>query len=355
MSVPFRMPALEGVQADDVAWLNALVSHAGQPLPLGEGSFVFSPAAAPPLSSAAVEVQPDAGPTLLLVLDEFPFRAMLKSDLDLADLDVLPADLATALREGMVEVVAGLVRRAGLGSFRLTRSGGLGELDAASAALAWFSAAIEGLPGGSPIKARVGVRNADLLHHLRKAAPAAASLRPALKASLLIDGAYTLGRLTLAGADILRLRPGALAVLEVEGLAMLRAGGRLIRLANQAGGCLCAAVEPVLDANAARSRIAWDGEPSGKGRGMDHDVLAAQEGLAKLAALTLDFDLGSVTVPLSDLESWAPGALVPLQPPALEDGIEVTIRHQGRAVGAGELVRIDDRVAVRVTRIHLPG
>ncbi|MFC6048459.1 FliM/FliN family flagellar motor switch protein, partial [Methylobacterium hispanicum] len=69
--------------------------------------------------------------------------------------------------------------------------------------------------------------------------------------------------------------------------------------------------------------------------------------------VALDLDIGSVTVPLAEIETWQVGSLVALDPEIPRDGLEVVLRVNGRAVGAGELVRIDDRFAVRLVRLAL--
>jgi flagellar motor switch/type III secretory pathway protein FliN len=69
--------------------------------------------------------------------------------------------------------------------------------------------------------------------------------------------------------------------------------------------------------------------------------------------LTIDFDIGRKSVPLAALSQWQNGTIVDLEPPALADGVAVTIRCNGDVVGTGDLVRIDDRIAVRVTRFLL--
>lgn len=69
--------------------------------------------------------------------------------------------------------------------------------------------------------------------------------------------------------------------------------------------------------------------------------------------VTLVFEIGRRTIPLSELANWREGALVELDPPAAEAGMEVTIRSNGDVVGTGDLVMIDDRCAVRITRLIL--
>jgi type III secretion system YscQ/HrcQ family protein len=67
--------------------------------------------------------------------------------------------------------------------------------------------------------------------------------------------------------------------------------------------------------------------------------------------VVIDFDLGRMSIPLAQVQAWQPGAVVPLEPPALNPGVEVAIRANGQVIGIGDLVRIDDRVGVRITRL----
>jgi type III secretion protein Q len=66
----------------------------------------------------------------------------------------------------------------------------------------------------------------------------------------------------------------------------------------------------------------------------------------------IDFDLGRTAVSLADLESWQAGSVVALSPPARTEGAEVTLRANGRVIGTGDLVRIDDRLAVRISQLY---
>ena len=69
--------------------------------------------------------------------------------------------------------------------------------------------------------------------------------------------------------------------------------------------------------------------------------------------VTIDFDLGARSIPLSEIEAWQAGAVVALDPPQRAEGVEVTLRVNGSAIGAGELVRIDERYAIRLSRLFL--
>jgi flagellar motor switch/type III secretory pathway protein FliN len=69
--------------------------------------------------------------------------------------------------------------------------------------------------------------------------------------------------------------------------------------------------------------------------------------------VTLDFDIAQLSVPVSALSQWQAGSVVDIGVPAIGDGLEVTIRAAGDVIGQGDLVRIDDRLAVRITRLSL--
>ncbi|MEM8839306.1 MAG: FliM/FliN family flagellar motor switch protein, partial [Pseudomonadota bacterium] len=71
--------------------------------------------------------------------------------------------------------------------------------------------------------------------------------------------------------------------------------------------------------------------------------------------VALTFDLGQVEVPIATLESWQPGTIVDLgETPNAADAV-VTIRANGTAIAEGDIVQLDDRIGVRVTRLLFNG
>ncbi len=76
----------------------------------------------------------------------------------------------------------------------------------------------------------------------------------------------------------------------------------------------------------------------------------AGDGAAALM-LPVDFDIGSTTVSLADLDGWRVGNVLALDLPRPDEGLAVTIRVGGTPVGTGDLVRIEDRLAVRITAL----
>jgi type III secretion system YscQ/HrcQ family protein len=161
--------------------------------------------------------------------------------------------------------------------------------------------------------------------------------------------AITVGRITLSVAALRALTPGAVVVLDGPldaAVARLRMGATLFHFRATGPKWTCAAITSA------------DADRHGVGDSMSVDPKAAAVPAAAgtkldlpLLDIAIDFDLGRVTVPLSEIESWQPGSVVALPPTAPREGVEVTLRSNGRVIGTGDLVRIDDRIAVRISSL----
>ncbi len=68
--------------------------------------------------------------------------------------------------------------------------------------------------------------------------------------------------------------------------------------------------------------------------------------------IRLSFDVGTKTLTLAELQTLQPGATFALDRPAKE---YLTIRANGAVIGSGQLVEIDGRLGVSVSRITAPG
>lgn len=82
----------------------------------------------------------------------------------------------------------------------------------------------------------------------------------------------------------------------------------------------------------------------------EHDVLTEDERTPSLddIPVRLSFELGTIELSLEELQGLAPGMVVPIGealPPT------VRIRCSGRWIGAGELVEVDGRLGVQLTRL----
>ena len=67
--------------------------------------------------------------------------------------------------------------------------------------------------------------------------------------------------------------------------------------------------------------------------------------------MSLAFVIGTQTLTLRDLQSLRPGTTLPFAPVTPSVGIEVQVLANGRAIGAGNIVDIDGRHAVRLSRL----
>ncbi len=68
--------------------------------------------------------------------------------------------------------------------------------------------------------------------------------------------------------------------------------------------------------------------------------------------LTVTFDLGKTSLPLSELEKLGEGYTLDLSDVSLDE--LVTLRIENQLLGKGELVEIADRIGVRITQLSLP-
>lgn len=351
MTTPLPIPSLADLTPRALPAWNALASYAGQPIRLKDGaSATVTPDAAPPPDTRVAIIEPARGPRLVVEVASFPFHGLLGADLEAADLAVLPDGVSEAILSGLATLLGKLAFDRRLGAMRLAAWGRLADLVDESEAprMAWWSATIEGL-APEPAALRLGCAARELVALVEADGIGPRRNWPDLRRRLTVDAFPTLGRLVLPLGQARELAPGALVVMAAvaERTVTLRAGEMLVSLDEAASGWTCTRIER-LDAGASNHRVTpgdqkMSAEPT---QGLPDEVIRALD-------VVLDFDLGHVAVPIAELESWAPGTVVALPLPSPEPGLEVTVRANGRAVATGDLVRIDDRIAVRLTRVAL--
>ena len=66
-------------------------------------------------------------------------------------------------------------------------------------------------------------------------------------------------------------------------------------------------------------------------------------------ALSIDCDIGQLTMPLRSLRELAPGQVLDL---GFDASRRVTLRLNGQPIAVGELVRIEDRTGIRITELY---
>ncbi|MBL6080032.1 type III secretion system cytoplasmic ring protein SctQ [Belnapia sp. T18] len=161
-------------------------------------------------------------------------------------------------------------------------------------------------------------------------------------AALPVELALVVARLSLSVAELSALSAGDVVLIEAE-------------LTDGEGG-LATVIRPVGHAGLLRGRLlggrlevnAWiDGRLN-----MPDD--ATPRGLPPPSLedlpMTVECEVGRLTLPLSRLRELAPGQVLDL---GFDATMRVSLRVNGQVIGTGELVRIAERTGVRVTELRL--
>lgn len=333
------LPSAVGLAGDAVRLWNTLVSHAGEPLPLaGKAEAAFTLAAAPPATATAAVVTTSGGLAAVVHVAAYPFKARFGIDLEAEDVEALPEGLRRAIVEGVLRSAWALLPDLGFGAIRIEAVGPLAALSvpAAPADPRWLEVELKN--GGERTLLHLGIDPAALADRLGASRWAPRRLWPGLKARLPVRITHRLGTIDLTIAEAAALSPGDLVVMPdlPPERAVVAAEGLHFDLALAERGWRIQAIAPAALREPARG-------------GQTLSDIPARERLA----VTLQFDIGEASVPLADLETWQVGAVVPIGVPERADGVQVTVRANGTVVGSGDLVRIDDRIAVRLTRLFL--
>lgn len=355
MTVAWTPPLLDAGLEGAQAW-NAVVALAGEPIPLGEtGATVTLTLSSPPAADAwAAAVGLDGGPQPLLAhVRSFPFRALFQVELGVEDIAGLPEGLRQALLEGMFEFVRALLPADQAGRLRIGEQGVVSGFPAfARPGVQWFAARLV-RPDGHAIELDLACERAVAARLLAGIDPAASPMQAAVAQKVTTPVDVTIGAITVAGRELALLEPGAVVVMAEmpAGTVRLRAGALSFDFARTEEGWRCAGPRP-----AERRRSPATPHGIGEEQPMDEDnrpAEAAEPATVADLRIAIDFDVGRSMVPLSALSQWRDGTVVELDPPQLGEGVEVTIRANGDVVGSGDIVRIDDRIAVRITRFML--
>jgi len=368
-------PALARGDEPLVFW-NRFVAGVGTALAVGSGGVTlrYELREPPAPQSWCLRLRlalPGGAVDALVVPRRFPFREIAGVELDAADLGALPAELRGAIVSGML---ASVWRAAGLDLDALPQPREEGTLAAVAGAagLEWLGLTLEGA-APAPVELLAGVRRGDLVRALEAQPPGPAMLGP-LSGSVEVPVDLTAGRIDLTLAELLRIGPGDVAVLATVPATELhiRAGQIRFVFTQGEGGwvssgpvalprrrprTLLQPLETAAGPSPAASQDHADQEDPMSDATIPDDAAGEAEGPPlRIDDLTLgvDFDLGRVSVPYSTLSTWTRGTVVPLSPPSTEPGVAVTIRINGDVVGTGDIVRIDDRLGVRITRLSAP-
>jgi type III secretion system YscQ/HrcQ family protein len=300
-------------------------------------------------------IETGRGPRLIAAINSFPFKALFGADISAAEVQTLEPALRDSLNEGIVALLWTAIPEDALGNFRIVGSGMLSEVfpDDRHDALQWLSLTVRGI-APEPVSAVVGMSMSGFIDAIGKGALARPAIARGLETKLTAEASFTLGSLSLSLAAFSGLAPGDLVVVpDLPGdMALVRVGWTRYIFRRAAEGFSCVGCEPVeryreRAASVLEGTIMNDQQTVGSAARAEDP---AGTGLSRLD-MVVDFDLSRVLLPLAELQKWQPGTVVALDMPAAADGVEVTIRVNGQFVGTGDLVRVDDRFAVRLTHL----
>lgn len=344
MVKPWRPPSLFRSVDDTRIW-NALMLWAGQPIALQSGATArFSAVAAPDPLLRGHHLQFGARIDMMVAPLQFPFAQMFGADFDVDEFERLPPPVAARLDAAVIDTIWAVVPDPQVADPVIRGTGPVGRLSTAAGVdgldnWRWFQVDIDGL-AATPALCRllIGARMADILAFTAGGGIAPRAVPNTLAMQITAPVSRLLGAITLARPDLKRLGAGDVIVL-AEGASST------VHLSGQGW--------------------VWTFQPHDKGYAIISAGPAGREveGLETQPmtddrptdALTfvVQFELGQLDVPLGALDAWRPGTVVAFEPPQIADGVSVTLRVNGRAIGTGDLISIDDRLAVRVT--HLTG
>ena len=360
MTLAWTPPLLLRSRGPSEVW-NALVSQCGAPIALaGKGVTATVELASPPSHprvSALIEAD---GLWAVVIFDSFPFASLYKANLEADDLESLPVGLRDVLIEGMLSTFWSQIPQNRLPAYTLKHIGDWREAVAETGAvLDWLTISVNGL-APQPARLRIGCAAVSVARAMIGGDLSARAVWSGIGGLLTSEGFFTLGRMPAPLSQVRALAPDDLIVLPAseDGASSLRLGRDLhqFQLIDEEW-TYCGAqnlraprpgTPPTEEFDMSDDQTEWDGEAEEVERQSE-----AEEAAPPSLMIDLDFDLGTAQVPLSTIESWQVGSVVEFNPPVPADGMEITLRVSGQAIATGDLVRIDERLAVRVTRLLL--
>lgn len=345
---PCRLPDLT-MDAAALALWNAAIAHAERAFPLGGSDLrvTFRPVRPARLRPAFV-LRIDERIPVLLQFHVFPFEALHSVRLGCEDVARMPAAIRAALERGMLDTLKGWLPDAigaRIGSAEPLKGSRLPD-GLHGNRLSWLEFELSGPEDAWTIRCSVGLHPGDLAGLLGVDRIGRGS-GPGLALTLKANPRVYLGTACLPMHEVRALAPGDLLVLdrEVDATVLyVTAGKRCFVFSEADGSWTC---RNVCDWPMPRS-------PREDERPMDTDdpteeAPSTPESPALVdVPVTLEFDIGEMSVSYSEIEEWRPGSIVAIDPPRTGEGIEVRIRANGTKIAVGDLVRLGDRLAVRI-------
>lgn len=351
MTIHAWKPATVFRSTSDVSLWNALMMWAGERLPLppsGQALFVASEAPDPRLRAHHLRLQ--GGVDFIAAPLSFPFQALFGGDFDVDELERLPPALATRLDQAIIDLLWRFLPDNGLATPTLVRTGQVQALRSAAGFadetdLYWFTVDLAGLANGQGMaRILIGARLLDIVNVIAGGKIAPRAVQPALAMQITAPVTRRIATLSLASAALASLSPGDVVVLDAsagQSLTLCGQGWQWQMQPHDKGYAIVAAGPQPTGAR-------FNQSPSEEGAPIMADTPLSE-------ALTFDvhFEIGRFDVPIGALDAWRPGTVVTFEPPQAATGATVTLTVNGRDIGHGDLISVDDRLAVRIT--HLIG
>jgi flagellar motor switch/type III secretory pathway protein FliN len=358
------------------AW-NTLVSYAGEPVLLDDGrtSVEFAVTVAPQSQAQVLLIAVEGGPQFLCLLETFPFDALFEAEIEIGDVHRLPATLRDALTEGAVALMWNAMAAERFGPMAIADRGTFEGIVARSSHgdLTWLSVTFSGVLR-DPVSLRLGVEPDAIAEAISGSGYGARLAWPELQDLVERELYFTLGALRLTMREFRALKSGDVVILEAfpPELLLLRVDSITFRFAETPEGFELNAIErrrtdrafatgeesgvmaseiDELDDEVEDDAGEVDADELDDADEEDDEAPEAGQGMAEFLNVVVDFDLGEIRLPLSELQSWRQGTVVVLDAPPRSGEVSVTVRVNGQVVGAGDLVRIDDRLGIRLSRL----
>ncbi|WP_187972893.1 FliM/FliN family flagellar motor switch protein [Aquibium microcysteis] len=330
------------LRASQIETWNALVSAEGTELRVAGLTVAFrrQPASSGRRFRHALKwLDATSGRTVLVSLQTFPFLESHGADLRAENLDDLPAHLGTALEASALAIVADRLAKTGMKPPAIEAATDVppaGAIDVVVRIGGLFAGEVALRLCGAP-GALASLGGIDGILALARVSPLAEAVR--------VPFSVRLAEAVLSAGEVASLEIGDAILLDgsPRRSLMLCAMRRRFHIERMQDGWMITEIGMDGDQNPSGAR---DGM-SGAGGRAGETAMPDPAGLPVAVA----FELATSEVPIGQLATWTPGALVDIGLADVAAGLPVTVRIGGRQMARGDLVRIDDRFAVRLSAI----
>lgn len=357
MQLEMTRPQALSLSRENINIWNAMISHAGELIPLEGGSeFSFKSLEKPRTRGPFDQVLLDGNLFGYANIEAFPFASNYGVDLRVTEINDLPLELSSALREAMLLTVISEMPS----EFRTRMQIGQAiEADTLLTAigegnLQWLECELVGAAGETTVFT-FGAAADAICAQLAGNSPLTRKIHTALGDQVTTIAERLLGTAALYLTDLDQLDAGDCVLIShavKDDSRAILADCEVYIFEAEDDEWVCSQIEPIDHFVRGNKVEGMSMEDDAKTITGDHGETAMTELTPAQIKVNLSFSLGSDSVPLSEIESWQSGAVVCLPSEFVAPNIPVTVKVNGTAFAEGDLVQIDDRLAVRLNRIR---